>query len=126
MIVPGDGYKKIEVYIEKDKLRSALKRMSIISNENNRPVFFSFKKKELEIFTEDNELGNVKEIMELKDSTSADFKFCINCSYLLDIINVLEEDIIIEFNTEEENKPIIIKTGTRKNIKYIIMPILMD
>ena len=126
LIVPGDGYKKIEVYIEKDKLRSALKRMSIISNENNRPVFFSFKKKELEIFTEDNELGNVKEIMELKDSTSADFKFCINCSYLLDIINVIEEDIIIEFNTEEENKPIIIKTGTRKNIKYIIMPMLMD
>jgi len=45
VIVPGEGYKKIEAYIEKDKLRSALKRMSIISNENNRPVFFSFKKK---------------------------------------------------------------------------------
>jgi len=126
VIVPGDGYKKIEVCIEKDKLRSALKRMSIISNENNRPVFFSFKKNEVEIFTEDSELGNVKEVIALKEKTSADFKFCINCLYLLDIINVLEEDIIVEFNAEEENKPIIIKTGTRKNIKYIIMPMLMD
>jgi DNA polymerase III sliding clamp (beta) subunit (PCNA family) len=39
---------------------------------------------------------------------------------------VLEEDIIVEFNAEEENKPIVVKTGTRKNIKYIIMPMLMD
>ena len=100
--------------------------MSIISNENNRPVFFSFKKKEVEIFTEDSELGNAKEILELKDSTPADFKFCINCSYLLDIINVLEEDIIVEFNAEEENKPIIVRSVSRKNIKYIIMPMLMD
>jgi DNA polymerase-3 subunit beta len=126
VIVPGEGYKKIEAHLEKDKLRSALKRMSIISNENNRPVVFSFKKKEVEIFTEDSELGNVKEVIELKDSISAAFKFCINCSYLLDIINVLEEDIIVEFNAEEENKPIVVKTGTRKNIKYIIMPMLMD
>ncbi|MCX5900632.1 MAG: hypothetical protein NTX06_07855, partial [Proteobacteria bacterium] len=126
VIVPGEGYKRIEAHIEKDKLRSALKRMSIISNENNRPVVFSFKKKEVEIFTEDSELGNVKEVIELKDSISAAFKFCINCSYLLDIINVLEEDIIVEFNAEEENKPIVVKTGTRKNIKYIIMPMLMD
>ena len=126
VIVPGEGYKKIEVCLEKEKLRSTLKRMSIISNENNRPVVFSFKGKEVEIFTEDSELGNVKESIELKDKTNENFKFCINCSYLLDIINVLEEDIIIEFNAEEENKPIIIKSVVRKNIKYIIMPMLMD
>ncbi len=91
--------------------------MSIISNENNRPVVFSFNKKEAEIFTEDSELGNVKEVIELKETISAAFKFCINCSYLLDIINVLEEDIIVEFNAEEENKPIIVKTLTTKKHK---------
>jgi DNA polymerase III subunit beta len=126
VIVPGDGYKKIEVCIEKEKLRSTLKRMSIISNENNRPVVFLFKGKKAEIFTEDSELGNVKESIDLKDEISDSFKFCINCSYLLDIINVLEEDILIEFNAEEENKPIIVKSAVRKNIKYIIMPMLMD
>jgi len=126
VIVPGEGYKKIEAHFEKDKLRSALKRMSIISNENNRPVIFSFNKKEAEIFTEDSEMGNVKEVIELKEIISAAFKFCINCSYLLDIINVLEQDITIEFNAEEENKPIIVKTFERNNIKYIIMPMLMD
>jgi DNA polymerase III subunit beta len=126
VIVPGEGYKKIEAFIEKDKLRSALKRMSIISNENNRPVVFSFDKKEVVIFTEDSELGNVKEVIELKNNAAAPFKFCINCSYLLDIINVLEEDITVEYNAEEENKPIIVKTMARTNIKYIIMPMLME
>ncbi len=127
VIIPGDGYKKIIIAVEKEKIKATLKRMSIISSENNRPVIFSCKGSHLEIYTEDSDLGNVKEKIELKEKVKEEFKFCINCIYLLDILNAVDEDIVIEYNAEEENKPIIVKPENKKeNVKYIVMPMLMD
>ena len=46
---------------------------------------------------------------------------------LLEVLNAIDKDIIIEFNKEEKNKPIIVKTTEKKeNIKYIIMPMIID
>ncbi len=127
VIIPGDGYKKIRVSIEKNRIKPALKRMSIISNENNRPVIFSFSGKMLEIKTEDSELGKVEETLEVKDMVKDDFSFCINCMYLLDVLTVIDGDIVIEFNADEENKPIIVRPDEQvEEIKYIIMPMIMD
>ena len=125
-IIPGEGYNKVEIKINKDKIKPTLKRMSIISIENNRPVIFSFKADILEIFTEDAELGNVKETLKLEENIK-DFSFCINCIYLLDVLNAVDDDIIIEFNLDEENRPIIIKAVNKKEeAKFIIMPMVID
>ena len=127
VIIPREEYKKAEVIIEKGKIKPALKRISIISQENNSPVVFSFKHKKMEIFTEDSELGNIKETLEIEKKEKKDFSFCINSVYLLDILNAVNNNIIIEYNIEEEDKPIIIReTNIKKRSKYIIMPMVLD
>jgi len=126
-IIPGEGYNKVEVKIQKEKIKPALKRMSIISYENNRPVVFLFKGDMLEVFTEDSELGNVKETLKLEETLKEDFSFNINSNYLLDILNAVDDDVIIEFNTDEEDRPVIVRPVIKKeNVKFIIMPMVLD
>ncbi len=52
VIIPAPENKTSELFLEKELLRPTLKRMLIISTENNRPVVFSFKNNSLNIFTE--------------------------------------------------------------------------
>ncbi len=126
VIIPSPESKTSELLLEKELLRPTLKRMLIISTENNRPVVFSFKNNSLNIFTEDSELGSVNETLELKEIIKKDFSLCINCSYLLDILNAAEDDIIIEYSTSENDKPIVVRPSNKKNITYIIMPMIMS
>jgi DNA polymerase III sliding clamp (beta) subunit (PCNA family) len=100
--------------------------MLIISTENNRPVVFSFKNNSLNIFTEDSELGSVNEVLTLKEKINKEFSLCINCGYLLDILNAAEDDIVIEYNTKEKDKPIVVRPANKNNITYIIMPMIMS
>jgi len=126
LIIPSDAYNKINVIIKKDSIKPALKRMSIISNEHNQPVLFTFNNNFINIKSEDTEFGVAEENIELEESVNKIFSFCINGSYLLDIINVIQTDIIIEF-IEEENRPITVKKRSGgEDLKYIIMPMLMD
>jgi len=126
VIIPGPDSKTAELFLEKELLRPTLKRMLIISTENNRPVVFSFKDNLLNIFTEDSELGSVNETLSLKEKIKKAFSLCINCSYLLDILNATEDDIFIEYNSREKDKPIVVRPANKKNITYIIMPMIMS
>ena len=127
VIIPGDGYTCERVVLPREQMRATLKRMAIFSHENNRPVVFAFKQQELEIFTEDSELGNMREHITLAAPVGREFSFCINCSYLLDVIQAVEDDVCIEYNCDEENKPVVVMPGTRPiAARYIIMPMIMD
>jgi len=126
VIIPGPENKTSELFLEKELLRPTLKRMLIISTENNRPVVFSFKNNSLNIFTEDSELGSVNEILALKEKIKKEFSLCINCGYLLDILNAAEDDIIIEYSAKENDKPIVVRPANKNNITYIIMPMIMN
>jgi len=126
LIIPSEAHDRIKVNVKRETLKPSLKRMAIISNENNRPVLFNFKKDLLNIRSEDSEFGMAEETLEIEEKIENNFSFCINGCYLLDIINVLDTDIIIEF-IKEENKPIIVKKkGGGEELRYIIMPMIMD
>jgi len=125
VIIPGEGINKKTINLEKNKIRDALKIMCVIANENNRPVYFNFFENKLLLYTEDSDFGSAREEIELKDKVKKEIKFCINGSYLVDIINVIEEDFLIDYY-EEENKPIVVKKEKINKIKYIIMPMKMD
>lgn len=125
VIIPAPEKKTSMLFLEKELLRPALKRMLIISTENNRPVVFSFKNNILNIYTEDSELGSVNEVLKLKEKTKEDFSLCINCAYLLDILNAAEDDIVIEYCAKEKDKPIVVRPANKSNLTYIIMPMIM-
>jgi DNA polymerase III subunit beta len=125
VIIPGEGINKKIIKLEKTKIREALKIMCVIANENNKPVYFRFLENDLFLNTEDSDFGSAREEIKIEDKIEKEINFCINGSYLLDIINATEENLLIEY-FEEENKPIVVKTQKNKNLKYIIMPMKMD
>jgi DNA polymerase III subunit beta len=125
VIVPGDIYERELILLEKNIIKPALKRISIISDENNSPVLFNFIKNELLIKTEDSDIGNAKEKIILKKEIKKEINFILNCSYVLDILSVSDDDFIIEYNFKED-KPIVLKPVRFKDkIKYIIMPMVI-
>lgn len=127
VIIPGEGYNKREVALSLDILRPALKRMSIISSDKTRPVYFNVSENSLHLKAEDSETGSGEETIDLATPVEEEFLFCISCGYMLEVLNALEDDIVIEFNLEEEGRPIIVRPASRKeNVRYIIMPMIMD
>jgi DNA polymerase III subunit beta len=125
-IIPPAGENDLKIKAEKDKIRSALRRMSIIASENKRPVTFSFKDKKLELTTEDSELGSVQESIEQAETVKKGFSFSINGKYFLDILNAVDDDVMMEINSADKNKPLIFHPLTKTNSTYIIMPMLSE
>lgn len=125
-IIPPAGENELKIKAEKDKIKSALRRMSIIASENKRPVTFSFTDKKLELSTEDSELGSVQESIEQEEMVKKGFSFSINGKYFLDIINAVDDDVIMEINASDKNKPLILHPLSKTNSTYIIMPMLSE
>jgi DNA polymerase-3 subunit beta len=125
-IIPQPGENELKIKAEKDRIKSALRRMSIIASENKRPVLFNFKEKKLNLSTEDNELGSVRETIDQEAVVKEDVSFSINGKYFLDILNAVDDDVIMEINTVDKNKPLIIHPLTNTNATYIIMPMLSE
>jgi DNA polymerase-3 subunit beta len=125
-IIPQPGENEITIKAEKGKIRPALKRMSIIASENKRPVNFKLSGTQIEISTEDSELGSVNEIIEIKEKQPKEIFFSINGRYFLDILNAVDDDVVIKINTEDKNKPIVFHPVTMSNTTYIIMPMMSE
>jgi DNA polymerase-3 subunit beta len=125
-IIPQPGENEIKVKAEKVKIKPALKRMSIIASENKRPVNFKLNGKQIEISTEDSELGSVNEIIEMEEEIKKEIFFSINGRYFLDILSAIDDDVIIEINLVDKNKPIVFHPITKSNTTYIIMPMMSE
>jgi DNA polymerase-3 subunit beta len=129
LIIPEESLEKINILIDKEKIKESLERIIIISNisnEKNIAVKFNFKGKTLELFSEDSEKGSAKELIEIEKEVEKEITFFINGMYLLDFINVIEKNIIIEIVKKEKNKPIVIRPEGIKDKKYIIMPMTIN
>ncbi len=125
-IIPPAGENDLKLKAEKDKIKSALRRMSIIASENKRPVSFTFKEKNLELSTEDSELGSVQESIEQEESVKKGFSFSINGKYFLDILTAVDDDVMMEINANDKNKPLILHPLNKTTSTYIIMPMLSE
>ena len=125
-IIPQPGENEITIKAEKEKIKPALKRMSIIASENKRPVNFKLNGNQIEISTEDSELGSVNEIIEMEENIKKEILFSINGRYFLDILNAIDDDVILEINLVDKNKPIVFHPVTKSNTTYIIMPMMSE
>lgn len=125
-IIPQPGENEIIIKTEKEKIKPALKRMSIIASENKRPVNFKFSDQRLQISTEDSEFGSVHETIVMNETVPVDISFSINGRYFLDMLNAIDDDVQIEINKEDKNKPIIFHPIAKSNATFIIMPMMSE
>ena len=80
-----------QVNVSRDKLISSLKLASILTSEKSRSVNFFLKNRKIEITSQNPDLGDVKEEVDI-DYNGDEMQIGFNVKYLLDVLNSIDED----------------------------------
>ena len=106
---------------DKQDLKAALQRMSILSNEQFKGVRLSLNKTDIKLSTNNPSLEEGEDNIPCEYSGES-FDIGFNLSYLLEVIDVISSDNIeIQLNNADSGCLISSKDETAMN-KYIIMP----
>ncbi|MDD2516017.1 MAG: DNA polymerase III subunit beta [Candidatus Gracilibacteria bacterium] len=111
----------------RSELIQSLKRINLISKENNYNTRFKFSIEEgLEISTGDTEVGAGRVILQASVEGEENI-IGINSNYLLEVLNVIKEEYI-DIDFESALSPVVVKAylqkeDSRNQYKHIIMPL---
>ena len=118
VFIPKKSDKKIQV--SKEKLISSLKLASILTSEKSRSVKFFLFKNKLEITSQNPDLGDIKEELDVSYDGD-DIKIEFNVQYLLDFLNSFEEETVyIGLNHSEAGG--VFRPLNDKDYICVIMP----
>ncbi len=117
-VIPLDNNNIIE--IEREKLLSAVDRVSTIANEKSPVVKFKLLKNILNLNTINNDNSTATE--DLKFNYEGDeFEIGFNSKYIMDIINNLEDEkITLKF--KDGSSPITAHENSNSDLIYVLMP----
>ena len=106
--------------INRDKLLSAVDRVSTISNEKTPVIKFKLLKNILNLNSINNESSTASEDLIINyDGDEIEIGF--NSKYIMDIVNNLEDNEI-SINLKDNTSPVIAKEDTNVNLVYVLMP----
>lgn len=119
-VIPASNDKLAK--INRDSLKHALVRSAIISNEKFKGARFNFTSNLLTIETQNSERENSKEEL-MVDYDSDDLTIGFNISYILDVVNI-SNDEYIDFELKSTDTSCVIRMLDDEDIKsiYVVMP----
>lgn len=112
---------KNKLIIDKEQLKSSLKRVSVVSSKKEMFVIFSIFPDKLSITSECAEIGDASDELEVQYSGDA-FEIGLNPLYLLNFLSVINGDEI-EFGFEDAESILIIKDTKDLNSTFLVMPV---
>jgi DNA polymerase-3 subunit beta len=107
-------------YADRDSLRQALLRTSILSNEKYRGVKLSMENGQLRLQAHNPEQEEAEEELELEyaqEPTVIGF----NVGYLMDVLNALDEDEV-ELGFTDSNSSALLRNRGREEETFVVMP----
>lgn len=107
-------------YAEKEALRQALLRTSILSNEKYRGVRLSFEQGVLKLQAHNPEQEEAEEEIELEYSQEPTV-IGFNVGYLMDVLNVLDGDDV-ELTFTDSNSSAILRNKGMTRETFVVMP----
>lgn len=117
-VIPRNHPGKLTV--SRPTLAAALRRVSVMAEERNKPVKFSLSPAALKLSAASTELGEAEEVLEVS-YTGEDVTIGFNSRYVLDAVSPLEKDeILIEF--KDALSPGVIKSVEEEGYCCVIMP----
>lgn len=121
-IIPKEHSSHFE--LSTSELTKTVKMASFFARESANNIKLNFSKDELLVSAVSPQLGdNVSKIMIKSEGEDLDIAF--NAKFVLDILNVLdEEDVVIEANGKLQ--PTIIRSKKDKKFIYVVMPLRVD
>jgi len=108
------------VLADREILRNALQRTSILSNEKYRGICFQFKSNSLELLAHNPEQEEAKEELEI-DYQGEDLVIGFNVSYLIEVLNVLKAEKV-KLMLSDSNSSCLIEDENSSDSRYVIMP----
>lgn len=117
-VVPAAADRVMEA--DREALRQALVRASILSNEKYRGVRFSLGENELRIQSNNPEQEEAQEELPVGYSAEA-MEIGFNASYLLDALNAVDE-AEVEVVFTDSNSSCLIRGKDNADSKYVVMP----
>ncbi len=116
--IPRDQDK--HVIISRDLLRRALSRIIILAHEKSRAVMLHVQSGQLTLVSNNQEQEEAIESVEA-DTQGGEIKIGINASYLLDVLNHVQEGPLrLSMSTMESS--ILVESLNDQHYQYIIMP----
>jgi DNA polymerase-3 subunit beta len=116
--IPRDQDKNI--CIDRDILKRVLSRIIILAHEKSRAIMLHIQPGLITLVANNQEKEEAIESIEAQ-TQGAELKIGINATYLLDVLNFLEEGLIkLSFSTTESS--ILVESLQNNHYQYIIMP----
>jgi DNA polymerase-3 subunit beta len=117
-VLPQGGDKVVTV--EKEVMKQALVRTSILSNEKYRGIRLNLKSGAMQV------MANNPELEEAEEEFSVDFKgdsleIGFNVNYLVDALSAIDNSQA-KIELSDSNSSCLIKPSSDENTKYVIMP----
>lgn len=120
-VIPKDQDKKVKA--SRDLLTSAVRKASVLTNEESRGVRMSFSggDKRLKLSSRAPEMGESEIGVDLSSYEGEDIEISFNPTFLTDVLKVVGDDEVI-FELKAPNKPGLIKTQGG-DFLYVVMPV---
>ena len=110
----------LHAVINKEKLISSLKRVSLVSNQKSKGVTFSFSNGVVEIFSNSPDLGEAKEEIEV-NYNEENLKIGFNARYILDVLSAIGENEV-RMSFKDQNSPVLLGPKDDEKYKCVVMP----
>ena len=117
-VIPKDGDKR--VLADREKMRQALLRTSILSNEKYRGIRLGISNKLLKIQAHNPEQEEAEEEFEI-DYNGESLEIGFNVTYLLDALSALSGDHV-EVVLHDANSSCLIEEPGSNQCRYVVMP----
>lgn len=117
-VIPGKG--KILVKVDRELLRHALMRASILSNEKYRGIRFQMTDGLLQVVANNPEQEEAQEEMEV-EYKGGELTIGFNVGYLLDVLGAVETDVV-SLSLVDANSSCLIQSEPVDKSRYVIMP----
>ncbi|MBY0313533.1 MAG: DNA polymerase III subunit beta [Phycisphaerales bacterium] len=120
-VIPKDQDKR--VLAGRDDLSSAVRKASVLTNEESRGVKLAFtaKDKRLKLSSRAPEMGESEISIDLQNYEGEDIEISFNPAFITDVLKVVtEQNVIVELKAS--NKPGLIRSATNDFV-YVVMPV---
>ncbi len=119
-VLPRDNDKTVSM--EREALLSALRRVSLLSDERSHAVKLSVGAGKLEIFSSSADYGEAHDELDI-DFSGQTLEIGFNGQYLIDFLTVIgEEKVSFEFKDEQSAGLLRPISESGANYRYIVMP----
>ena len=123
--IPEDiaGGKEKSILINRESFLSFIRRVSLLSNKKSKEITFTFSEGKMKITSNDPELGNAKEELDVEFSGDQ-CEIGFNANYIMDILSSFsEEKFVLCF--KNNSSPMIIRPEKDKDYTCVVMPICL-